>query len=245
MSARTHTWQRGLFAMQIRLPCRMRRRLRPVHSPGRDDAAHVLLDLHRVGRGGEAELPGEARRHACRRQIPAPPNATPSTTLAVLRPTPRSCTRSSMRGGTSPLMEPNEVLAHLANRARFGAKEPRLVNDRFDVPLLGCREVPNRRIARKQRWRHRVDIDVGRLRTEDHRNQQLPGIPEVQFRMRIRIFERKPLHHDRRALPSPRRQPPLAHLRLAGAFGFPLALALVTGLTIPPSPTAAPYREDP
>src|SRR6202140_5071192 len=28
---------------------------------GRDDTAHILLDLHRVGRGGEAELSGEPR----------------------------------------------------------------------------------------------------------------------------------------------------------------------------------------
>ena len=81
-------------------------------------------------------------------------------------------------------------------------------------PCSAAARLRDRRIARKQRRRHRIDVDVRRLRTEDHRNQQLPGIPKLQFGVRIRILELQPLHHDRRPLPRPRRQPPLARLRL-------------------------------
>src|ERR1022692_831252 len=111
-------------------------------------------------------------------------------------------------------MEEHEILAHLANRPRLGAKETGLVDDRFDIRLLRRREIRNRRIARKQDRRDRVDIDVGRLGTEDHRNQQLPRIPKVQLRARLAVLELQTLHDNRRPLPSPHRQPPLPNFGL-------------------------------
>src|ERR1700688_4928085 len=89
---------------------------------GRDDAAHVLLDLHRVGRSRQAELPGEARhvrvdgesRHRERdSEHHVGGLAAHATKLhQVLHPWRHLA-----------VMKTNEVLAHLANRARFGAEE--------------------------------------------------------------------------------------------------------------------------
>src|SRR5207245_1141191 len=61
----------------------------------------------RLANGGAPGAPPAARGRVSRltwvsTANPGMPKATPSTTLAVLRPTPGNVTRSSIRGGTSP-----------------------------------------------------------------------------------------------------------------------------------------------
>ena len=173
MSERTHWWQRGLFAMQTRRPWRMRRRLRPVHSLA-GTMLHTSSSIF-TGSVAEVSLSNRVSRVTCVSTAnPGTPNATPSTTFAVLRPTPRSVHQILHPRRHLTAVAQHEVLAHLANRASLGAKEPRLVDDRFDIALVSRCKVRNRRIARKQRGRHRIDIHIRCLRAENHRNQQLP-----------------------------------------------------------------------
>jgi len=61
---------------------------------------------HRIRRRGELETGGRVGSRGCPRQIPALPKATPRTTLAVLRPTPRRVTTPAIRSGTSPRSAP-------------------------------------------------------------------------------------------------------------------------------------------
>src|SRR6059058_2449805 len=100
-SLSTHSGQRGVRARQMRRPCRMRRRLKPVHSSG----GSILVTSASIFTGSVLLVRTSrlvSRLTWVSTANPGMPKATPSTTLAVLRPTPGNVTRSSIRGGTSP-----------------------------------------------------------------------------------------------------------------------------------------------
>src|SRR5438874_8641276 len=97
----THSGHLGARATQTRRPCRIKRKLKPVHSGGGISfvtSASILT--------GSVLLVRPSRRVSRVTWVstanPGMPKATPSTTLAVFRPTPGRVTRSSILGGTSP-----------------------------------------------------------------------------------------------------------------------------------------------
>ena len=64
---------------------------------------------------------------------PGTPSAWPSTTFAVLRPTPGSSTSASMSAGTSPPWSLDERLRHADERLRLRAEEAGRVNLRLEL----------------------------------------------------------------------------------------------------------------
>ena len=77
--------------------------------------------------------------------MPGMPKALPSTTLAVLRPTPGSVTRSSRRGGTSPSYRSTSAGAQLEQRLGLGAEEPERPDDLLELVAVGGRHRRARR----------------------------------------------------------------------------------------------------
>ena len=101
MSLSTQTGQRGLRAAQTWRPWRMSRSPSAVHSPaGTIEQTSVSISTGSVDEVS-FNLP-VSRVTWVSTAKPGFPKATPSTTLAVLRPTPRRVTRSSIRSGTRP-----------------------------------------------------------------------------------------------------------------------------------------------
>src|SRR2546430_16227055 len=122
-SLSTHSGHRGARATQIRRPCRIKRRLNPVHS----DFGSILVTSASILTG--SVLLVRPRRRVSRftwvsTAKPGTLKATPSTTLAVLRPTPGSVTRSSIRPGTSPPKRSTSALLVAMMVLAFTRKNP-------------------------------------------------------------------------------------------------------------------------
>src|SRR5687768_13922341 len=87
------------------------------------------------------------------------------------------------------------VLDHLARhpdeRSGFRAEETGGLDLRLEFVGGRLRERRSVGIALEQCRRHLVDAFVRALRREDRRNQQLVGVGEVQFSVRIRMLRRK------------------------------------------------------
>ena len=80
--------------------------------------------------------------------MPGTPKALPSTTLAVLRPTPGSVTRSSSRPGTSPSNPSTQPVAQRHQRSRLGPEEPGRPDDLLQLLRVRLRHAPRVGYAR-------------------------------------------------------------------------------------------------
>ncbi len=114
---------RACCAWQTRRPCQIRWWLSIVQSRFGKSAPTACSALT-----GSVSLVQPKRRASRPKWVstvmPGMPKALPSTTLAVLRPTPGSLTRSSRRGGTSPPWSLDQRCAELEQRLGLGAEEP-------------------------------------------------------------------------------------------------------------------------
>ena len=122
--------------------------------------------------------------------MPGMPKALPSTTLAVLRPTPGRVTRSFSRGGTSPPNRSHSAWPSPIRRVRLGAVEPGGLDDLFHLVAVGARVVRRGRVPREQGRRDQVDQLVGGLRGQDRRHEQLKRRAEVQLGVHVGVHPR-------------------------------------------------------
>ena len=155
-----HAPQAGRREWQTRRPCQISRcdSDRPLRA--REQRRHLVLDLLRIGLVVQPNR--RASRPKCVSTVsPGTPKAFPSTTFAVLRPTPGSVTRSSSRGGTSPPNRVAERLAQADQAVRLGAEEPSRLDDLLEFLAVGGRVVGRGRVPREQRRSHHVDALVG------------------------------------------------------------------------------------
>ena len=105
--------------------------------------------------------------------MPGTPKALPSTTFAVLRPTPGSVTRSRSRLGTSPPKPLAERLPEAQDASRLGAEEAGRLDHRLQLGAVGGRVGRGGAVAREERRRHEVHPHIRALRRQDRRHQQL------------------------------------------------------------------------
>ena len=107
--------------------------------------------------------------------------------MAVLRPTPGRASSAARSSGTSPPCRSTSRVQVLMNVAGLGVEQA----DGLDVLLqsvLAQREHVRRRADFLNRLRGGlVDALVGRLRREDHGDQELEGIAVVQFGGRVGV----------------------------------------------------------
>ncbi len=137
--------------------------------------------------------------------IVASPKATFSTTLAVLRPTPGSASSSARLRGTRPpcrSTRSSQVRYRLAALLRYRP----MVLERIGQRRQTEGEHLLRRVGdRKQAPRRLVDADIGGLRRQQHRGQQLEhaGVFELGRRLRIGRAQRREERFDGRDLHDP------------------------------------------
>ena len=112
---------------------------------------------------------------------PGTPSAWPSTTFAVLRPTPGSSTSASIVFGHVAAMMFDERARHSHERSRLRAEEARRVNQRLQLVGRRLGERGGVRIAREQRRRDAIDAGVGGLRRQNRRDEQLIGVLVVEL----------------------------------------------------------------
>ena len=119
--------------------------------------------------------------------IPGMPKALPSTTLAVLRPTPGSSTRSLSRGGTWPSCRSTRAALSLSSDSVLARKNP-------SGPMIPSRASRSAAaiaggvgVGREQGRPHRVDPLVGGLGAQDGHHEQLEGVVEVELALRVGV----------------------------------------------------------
>ena len=124
---------------------------------------------------------------------PGTPSACPSTTFAVLRPTPGSSTSASMLAGTSPPCVATSACAMPMSAFDFARKKP--VEWICGSSCLGRRFRERARVgvALEQRRRDQVDARVGGLRRQDRRDEQLERRPVVQLGVGVRVLRLEPI----------------------------------------------------
>ena len=119
--------------------------------------------------------------------IPGMPNALPSTTLAVLRPTP---------GQRDQVVEParhlaaeplDERRAEPDRAFRLGPEEPGRLDQLLELGPVGRGVVGRVAVAGEQRRRHLVDPHVGGLRRQHRRDQQLAAGREVELAVGVGV----------------------------------------------------------
>ena len=120
------------------------------------------------------------------------PKAVLSTTFAVLRPTPGNASSASRVRGTSPPCCSSSCRHMAMTFAALALYRP-MMRDVALESVLAEREDRRRRIGDgEQPARGLVDADVGRLRGQDHRDQQFEWRGVDQFGRRLRVELRKP-----------------------------------------------------
>ena len=119
--------------------------------------------------------------------MPGMPNALPSTTLAVLRPTPGSVTRSLRRARHLAAEPLAHRLGHADDRGGLRAEEPGRHDDRFHLGAIGARVVGGGRVLGEQHRGDHVHPLVGALGGQDRRDQQLERVGEVELDVRVGI----------------------------------------------------------
>ena len=151
------------------------------HAPalGRQDRHEIVLDLDRIALSREPE-PVRERATCVSTTTPGMPKAFPSTTFAVLRPTPRSRVSSSSVRGTSPPWRATMSAAHSLDRAGLVPEEPGRADHRFQLRRLGAGERRGVGVAGEQPGRHQVHALVGALGGENGRDQELERGCEVE-----------------------------------------------------------------
>ena len=113
--------------------------------------------------------------------MPGMPKALPSTTLAVLRPTPGSVDEVLQPGRHLAAVTLDERLAELEQRLGLGAEEPERADDRLEPLAVGAGHRAGVGVGREQRRPHGVDPLVGGLRAQHGDDQQLEGVVEVEL----------------------------------------------------------------
>ena len=113
--------------------------------------------------------------------IPGMPNALPSTTLAVLRPTPGSSTRSVRRGGTSPPWSLDQGRGQLQQRLGLGPEEAERTDQPLEMRPVGCRHRLRVGVGGEQRRAGRVDPLVGGLGGQHRDHEELERVSEVEL----------------------------------------------------------------
>ena len=120
--------------------------------------------------------------------MPGTPNALPSTTFAVLRPTPGRVTRSASRRGHLAVEPLDEVGAELHQRRRSWRGRSRSAGPAPRAPRgRRRRSRPRSRVPREERRRDEVDPHVGGLRGQDGRDEQLERGAEVELAVRVGV----------------------------------------------------------
>ncbi len=119
--------------------------------------------------------------------MPGTPKALPSTTFAVLRPTPGSVTRSFSRPGTSPSKRSTSAAPEGDERVRLGAEEAGGPDHLLQLGAVGRGVRRGVRVPREQRGRDQVHPDVGGLRRQHGGDQQLEGVLEVELAVGVRV----------------------------------------------------------
>ena len=154
----------------------------------RDERGDLGLDLLGVGLGS-VQPNRRARRPRCVSTVmPGTPNALPSTTFAVLRPTPGSVTRSSSRPGTSPSYRSTEGLAEPDERGGLGAEEAGEPDELLDHVAVGRRRRRRRPgIGRTASGVTPLTRRSVRLRGQDRRDEQLERRGEVELAVRVGV----------------------------------------------------------
>lgn len=97
---------------------------------------------------------------------PGTPKALPSTTFAVLRPTPASLTSSSRVEGTCPAVLLDELAREVHDGACLGAVEAEGLDVGLDLLVACGGERGGIRVVGEERTGHGVDAHVGGLRRE-------------------------------------------------------------------------------
>ena len=113
--------------------------------------------------------------------MPGMPKALPSTTLAVLRPTPGRVDQVVEPARHLAVVPLDEGGAQLEQRLGLGAEEPERADDPLERLAVGGRHRARVRVGREQRRADRVDPLVGGLRAEHGDDEQLEGVVEVEL----------------------------------------------------------------
>ena len=119
--------------------------------------------------------------------IPGTPKALPRTTLAVLRPTPGSVTRSSSLPGTSPSNRSTSAAPRPISDDRLVPEEAGRPDQLLQLGAVGARVVGGGAVAGEQRRGDQVDPPSVRLRGQDDRDDQLERVGEVELAVRVRV----------------------------------------------------------
>ena len=113
------------------------------------------------------------------------PYALPSTTFAVLRPTPGSATSSAIVRGTSPPWSRTSPVAKPMRLFALARKKPVLRMISSTSAGGAAASDGARRVAREEVGRHHVDALVRALRGEDRGDRELEGVAVVERALRI------------------------------------------------------------
>ena len=174
-----------------------------------------------------------AGRECRRRRRRASFQMTPSTTFAVLRPTPGSFTSSSIVRGTSPPCRSTSARASPTRLFDFCRKNPSVATYGSTSTGLRLRERLRVGVAREQLRRRLVDVHVGGLRAEHGRADQLERVRVVELAVCVRMHRVQPVEglDRRRHLPLRRHLLAYAHCgRLRGANHLAASLLVVFAL---------------
>ena len=122
---------------------------------------------------------------------PGTPKALPSTTFAVLRPTPGSVTRSAIRPGTCPSNRSTRAAPSPMSARALARKNPVDLMIVLELGRVGLRVVRGRRVAREELGGDEVDAHVGGLRRQQRRHEQLQRRAEVELAVGVGVALRQ------------------------------------------------------
>ena len=168
--------QRGRRATHTRRPWWIKRWLKSTHW----ERGTISINSRSICSG--AVFDANPNRFASRRTwvsttIPvAIPNAVPSTTFAVLRPTPAERGQLIQCAGHLAMMIAHHLIGHRQQAASLGAKKTCRTNQRFKVAGEAARQTRGIRKTAEQFRGDHVDPGVRALRGKDGRHQKLVGV---------------------------------------------------------------------
>ena len=178
--ATVHAPQAGLVAWQTRRPCQMRWWLSMVQSRLGNSAPTSCSALT-----GSVWVVQPKRRASRPKWVstvmPGMPKALPSTTLAVLRPTPGSVDEVLEAGRYLAAVPLDQRGAELEQGLGLGAEEAERADDLLEVVALGPGHRGGVGVGGEQRGADGVDPLVGGLGAQHGDDEELEGVVEVEL----------------------------------------------------------------
>ncbi len=151
----------------------------------------VPFDLHRIGFTRQAESPRKSTDVSVDDDALVHSKCIPQNDIRRLASHPGQCSQFLQSPGDLSRVSFQNLSRRTADRLGLVSVKSRRSDQRLNFVRRNGGEIFHLRAASKQRRSHEIHPDIGALRGENRRNQQLQRVGEVQLAVRIRINRRQ------------------------------------------------------